>query len=196
MALSILDIVNDCLAVLKESAVESVEDSDYSTDILSLITRKKSELLARGWWFNKETRTLTTDSVGHIIIPDDYISVIPVQLMAQQRYVKRGSMLYDLHTGSFELGTLSLACDVIRDLPWDALESEVQEVIAARVAQKFAMRVVSNSTDDQKLLLAVRTAEANLNARHIRESKSNLFQHGSLGHRKLMATANMNLRRL
>lgn len=167
-----LDIMNSMLAVNGEAPVSSPDSNDPSAiQANNLLKRVDRRVQSRGWYFNKEDITLSPNLAGEVIVPQNALSVDPVNTTSQ--YVKRGTKLYDRKNNTFVISE-SVKCTVILLLEID----ELPETAAAFIEAKAVREHYRNEDGDAQKVRDLRTDEAEayafLNREHLANEDVNI----------------------
>lgn len=175
--LSRLDVINEMLASLSESPLNTLDEAHplvaAGLRMLRIVnTREQS----KGWWFNKELVTLPPDEKGYIYTPDDTLRIDPTNTTLN--YVQRGRRLYKSFapatTDSFKFDQ-PVTCWLVREVPFDDLPASAQLAVSY-AAQVDFMRAYD--ADPLKLKLAISfksDALIQLNAEHISATNANML---------------------
>jgi hypothetical protein len=118
--MKLLDAINAILPMLGEAPVTTVDARHPTVALInSAINIARQELLAEGWWFNEERRTLYVDPEGYIPTPANLLALYS---LTSTQLEPRGEYLYDLGTGSilFKVGG-TYDCRLVVDLPFEHL---------------------------------------------------------------------------
>lgn len=169
-----LDVVNDMLATLGESPLNSIdEDHPLTAAALRVLRMVNLGEQAKEWWFNKELITLVPDPVSKFIYtPADAISVDPV--VVGQNYVQRGRRLYDTARGSYEFD-VPVQCNLVRQLPFEDCPPLFQTYVSITCQIKFQKDYDGDATKASLLQQEWKVAWATFNAEHIRCVSANLL---------------------
>ena len=169
-----LDVVNDMLATLGESPLNSIdEDHPLTASALRVLRMVNLAEQAKEWWFNKELITLTPDALSKFIYtPADAISVDPVN--TSMNYVQRGRRLYNTATGSYEFDE-PVQCSLVRLLPFEDTPPLYQTYASVTCQIKFQKDYDGDVTKAQLLQKEWQIAWATFNAEHIRCVSANLL---------------------
>ncbi|ALF01674.1 tail tubular protein A [Caulobacter phage Percy] len=171
--LTTLDVINAQLATLGEAPLNDIEEDHpfVAAGLLSLRTINNREQ-AKGWWFNKEIVTLNPDATtGSISIPDDAISVDPID---GSHYVMRGRRLYNPNTSTYVF-TAPVRVRLIRRLDFEDLPPSAADYIALSATYEFADSYDADKAKVDRLSLRRREALITLNSEHIRNSNVNFL---------------------
>lgn len=119
-SLKILDAINNILPHLGEAVVTSV-DARHPTValIVQALTLARQSLLAEGWWFNEEQRTLYVNPDGFLPTPTNLLALYSNTDTVLE---PRGEFIYNLSagTGVFTPNT-SHSVRLVVDLPFEHL---------------------------------------------------------------------------
>lgn len=179
-----LDVVNDCLAILGELPLNTLEeDHGFTAAALNSLERANSREQAKQWWFNQETVTLSPDpgSDDKILIPLDAIRVDPVD--GSQDFVQRGRYLYKQFASASEdktAFTRDVICKLTRLVKFEDLPHSAQLLVAASAKLDFGKSYDADRTRNDELKLEYRDAYTTLNAEHIRNINANLLHRPSV----------------
>lgn len=177
-AISQLDVVNEMLAALGESPVNSVdEDHPLIAAGLRMIRVANLREQAKSWWFNKEFVTLTPDIIsGNIFTPEDAIRVDPTN--ASLNYVQRGRRLYQAYAPSssdpYKFSD-PVAVWLVRLLPFEDLPASAALLVSYAAQVDFSKAYDADTAKVQQIMLEYRSAYSILNAEHIRNVNANLL---------------------
>jgi hypothetical protein len=179
MRLTQLDVVNQCLASMGETPLNSI-DSDHPFVAAALLKMKttNTQEQAKGWWFNTDYITLTPDpNTKFIYVPADAINVNPDD--EGNAWVIRGRRLYNRFTSSYEF-TAPVSVSLVRELPFDDLPMLANHMIAARTVLDFQNDYDGDADKYNKLGGAYQQVFTTLRAEHIRQMKSNMLNNPSV----------------
>lgn len=180
--LSELDVVNDMLAIIGETPLNSLEeDHDLTASCLTALKNAGYREQAKGWWFNQEIMTLTPDAAtGFINLPGDIIRIDPTDTMLQ--YVARGRRLYKPYAMATENRYVfyrSVKCHLLRLVPFDELPASAQLFVAASAKLSFQRNYDADQMKMRSLNDEYRDALITLNSEHIRNRNVNLIRRPS-----------------
>lgn len=169
-----LDVLNQCLATTGASALTSVDDKHpLRASALAILARNNRITQARGWWFNRDTVTLTPDTSGKVILPGDALSVkTKTVLVANKRYVKRGSVLFNITDGTDIIET-PITLDLVRLLDFEDLEELVADYVSACTVAEFQLDYDGDSDKMRKHEARRASAFVALNSEHTRQMQEN-----------------------
>jgi len=162
-----LEIVNAMLAVNGEAPASSVESTNPAViQAVNALDRLNKKVQARGWWFNKETIMLSPDTDGIVVLPQNTLSVDPVD--PNSPYVQRGESLYDRINNTRVISEqvncrLKLLLDV----------EEVPETAAAYLMDKACKEYYTDDDGDEQKIRNLEKREAESYAYFFREHLAN-----------------------
>lgn len=178
-----LDIVNDCLASLGETPLNTLtEQHAFKGAALSCLARRSTEIQAKGWWYNTETVYLIPDPINSFItLPGDCVrwqSGVRNKdtLYANQPkpwLVERGTRLYDTRNRTYVL-TEDVTGTVIRELPIGDVPQVINTYIAAATVLQFQSDFDADSQKRAFLAQALKEAKMEVNSEQARQLKVNL----------------------
>lgn len=174
-----LRVVNDCLAVMGETPLNTLqEEHDYKAAALTRLRATSERIQARkgnGWWFNAETLTLTVHPAdSRIYLPGD-VGTVTV-LAERPALAQRGRVLYNLDEGTDKFAEgVTYTARMVRLLPFEQIPLTVAEFIAASTVLAFQSEYDGDQTKTRNLMQAVREWETDAMAEHIRNRKVNLL---------------------
>lgn len=131
-----LDIINAMLAVNGESPVSAVDSNDPAAiQARNALKRVDKKIQSRGWWYNKETFTLTPQSgTGEVVLPSNVMSVDPTD--TRSPYVQRGTRLYDRENNTFVIGK-SVEVDLMLQLSVEDLPATAFNYLMDKAVQEY-----------------------------------------------------------
>lgn len=170
-----LEAVNECLAAINQSPVNSISgdigvDAELALQLVRAISR---ELQVRGFYWNTEKdMKLTPNADGDILLPANLFYIDPTGVDADRDYVARGRRLYDRTNHRYTF-TEPVYVDMVIGLGFDELPEAARRYVALRAARKFQERVdgISDQADQQDEF----TAYADLLAEDLRVSDHNML---------------------
>jgi hypothetical protein len=176
-ALSVLDVVNDCLATLGELPLNTVDEGHPMVPAaLRTLKTASAREQAKSWWFNKELTDLVPDTSGYIYLPNDVLRVDPQATYL--KYIQRGRRLYK----PFETSALDkykfdsrVRCWLIRELPFEDLPVPAQQVISYSAQLDFMKAYEADQNKVQQVVVSYRDSLMQLNAEHTRNVGVNLL---------------------
>ena len=133
-----LDAVNDILASVGDSPVQSLSSGTYHEAFIikQLLDRTSREVQSRGWWFNEEENVeLQPDTGGEIRLATDVINV-QVKDDNDGSIIQRGNRLYNRDTRSYQF-TKTVKVDIESFLIWKDLPQIARQYITALTAVKY-----------------------------------------------------------
>lgn len=175
MRLTQLDVVNQCLASMGETPLNTV-DADHPFVAAALLKMKttNTQEQSKGWWFNTDYVTLTPDpNTKFVYVPADAINVNPDD--DGTAFVIRGRRLYNRFTSSYEFGA-NVSVWLVREIPFDDLPMLANHMIAARTVLDFQNDYDGDADKYNKLGAAYQQVFTTLRAEHIRQVKSNMLR--------------------
>lgn len=177
-----LDVVNDMLAALGESPINSLlEDHPLVSSGTRMLRVANLREQTKQWWFNLEHVVLVPDPVtGYMVTPADTIRVTPTDTTLN--YVQRGSRLYKAYGYGAEdryVFTDSLPCWLVRLVPFADLPATAQVLISISAQVDFQKFYDADPLKLQQLSNEYRTALVTINAEHIRNAQVNLLRRPS-----------------
>lgn len=171
-----LTVVNECLATMGESPLASLaEDHEYKTAVLNKLDSETRRILAKGWWFNMESVTLTPSlNDNRIYVSGD--TVCSIVLDKRPDIVQRGRVLYDLAnaTDQFPAGT-TLCGRINRMVTLDDMPVSASEYIATTVVLWFQSQYDGDQTKTRNLMATLEERKVDFMSEHIRNRKVNLL---------------------
>ena len=179
MRLTQLDVVNQCLASMGETPLNSI-DTDHPFVAAALLKMKttNTQEQAKGWWFNTDTVVLQPDPNTYFIyVPADAINVNPDD--AGNAFVIRGRRLYNRATSSYEFHS-AVQVTLVREIPFEDLPMLANHMIAARTVLDFQNDYDGDADKYNKLGAAYQQVFTTLRAEHIRQVKANMLQSPSV----------------
>lgn len=149
-----LDAVNICLNSIGESSISSLDgvippDAQIASD---LVDEQSRQLQNIGFHWCRETRTLTPDANGYLVLPSNTSRVRSINGSKTADIVQRGIKLYDRinNTFVFDAGT-QMEVEIYIILPFDDLVQQAKECVAYRAAMIFQQRIMFSSESDKFL---------------------------------------------
>ena len=180
MATSKLQAVNTLLSIVGEAPVNSL--TPPLTGDIALADRTideiSTEVQSEGWSWNKRIyKQIPLDANGHYTLSIDTLGVRfnPISYPSQ-RFVLRGTKLYDRVTSDYDLrdslgvamtgGTSDIIAEVVEELAWDSVPETGRRYIIIRAGRIFANRLVTSSSiesytaeDEQNALKILKRTE-------------------------------------
>lgn len=140
-----LKAVNICLSAMGEPVINSLDDAAVDAQMASDIIDETSESVQIvGWYWNTETHTLSPDSNGYLVLPNNVIRVDPTD-QSLGNIVQRGGRLFNTDTASFIFTKpIKLRLSVL--LEYDDLPLTAKQFIAVRAARIFQQRLLGSET--------------------------------------------------
>lgn len=145
---SSLDAVNDMLAAIGESPVNSLNSTGISIVATAqnrlFMTSKRVQ--AKGWSWNTDWgMPLTPDSQGNIWLPQTALKTKLTPDFASQKLVFRNGQLYDPVNQTFTF-TSAVAADVVTLLDFEWLPEMARQFIFISACRKFQQGFVGSDT--------------------------------------------------
>lgn len=172
-----LSVVNDMLACLGETPVNALEEGHPMVPTaLRMLDTAASRLQAGPWWFNKELTDLLPDTEGYIYIPNDALSVDPID--TSHRYTQRGRRLFkpmDADAENKFKFTSKVRVWLNRDIPFEDLPFVVQDVISYQAQLEFMKAYEADAQKFQQVSTSFKLAWIALNSEHIRNVDANML---------------------
>ena len=137
-----------------------------------LLDRVQASVQALGLWFNTEMREIAQQANGEVIVPQTCIRADPVE----RRYnlTLRGRKLYDLNTGTFQIGE-DLRLKMIFNIPLEDMPLSAKEYVRTKAVYEFYL---NEDGDRLKVEMYLRAKEAgwkDLYREHIRNLQMNVL---------------------
>lgn len=168
-----LTVLNNCLGTMGESPINSIDDPHpYRGAAVSILNSVNREFQARGWWFNRETLTLTPGALdSSIYLPGDTIGVIT----DDPRYVQRYRRLYNTEDGSYVFAA-PVKATLRRLVPFEETPELYAAYAAAEAVQRFQKRYDGDSQKTRELRDELTAARIAANAEETRQVQANLIE--------------------
>ena len=166
---TMLECINSVLQVVAQHPVSS-PDSNHpiAVEAKAVVTRKLREILQKGWWFNTDYNfVLATDTAGHIIVPENAVSVIPTD---GSIVVRRGGKLYDPVNHTYEFSD-SITCNIVRELDVADLPPAAAEFLIADARYTHFLNKDGEQDKLTELRGIAQQARATFRQEHIRQLK-------------------------
>lgn len=177
-----LDVVNDMLATMGETSLNTLEDAHPLVPAGRRFLKERSwQEQAKSWWFNRELTTLNPDPAGMIFLPADTISVDPFDVSLS--YVQRGDRLYkpfDTDSNNKFIFTEAVTCWLVRNLPFTDLPGPAQRVISVAARLDFQLLYDADTAKVALLRADLQDAYITLNTEHIRNKGVNLLNRANV----------------
>lgn len=161
-----LEAVNRITSTIGNSPVTSIAGVDALAAQRYLL-EASSDIQGIGWWFNRDTITLTPQG-GIYIIPTGTLSVL-VCRHDMRHLIQRGPSLYNTKTQVNTGHTEDLDVVLTTGLDWTDLPEVAKTAIVARAGQRFADRSVGDRTihafteqDEQDAMAALMAMDISL----------------------------------
>lgn len=174
MFISELDVVNECLALLGEAPLNSLDDEHpFVASARRQLRTASNREQAKGWWFNREQVTLSPDPQSNFIyVPEDTISVDPVSQWTH--LVQRGRRLYDPLGAGYSIGK-RVQVTLLRFIPFEELPPPAAAYISLCTQQDFQRGFDADRMKVEQILIDKREAYKTLRAEDIRNVGVNLL---------------------
>jgi len=137
-----------------------------------LLSRVQASVQSVGLWFNTECREITPQSNGEIIVPQGCIKADPTD--RHFNLTLRGSRMYDLTTGTFEIGE-KVRLRMIFEVSLEEMPLAAQEYIRAKAVYEFYLNEdgadpkLSNYRNERDI------GWQSLYREHLRNRQANIF---------------------
>lgn len=185
--MEMLEAVNIVLEATGESQIDALDDTHpQQAQIVAVVNKVSKRAQRRGWWFNHIRVTLEPDpgEGDKVIVPAELERVIAVTRginVVKRRIV--GDDLFMLVDADTQEPILDRAVEVmaveIRD--FNMLPDSFADWVAAKAAVSFVSSFEPDAPKLANLRNDVSDTQIVMNAEHIRMSRVNLFQSGSVG---------------
>lgn len=140
--LSKLEAVNICLSAMGEPKVTDLDSTGADAEMaLDLIQETSRSVQLKGWHWNKENYTLNPNGSGNIILPNNTGEVRTSDENFLDRYIQRGSKLYDTVNHTFVF-TQPVKVEITILLDWDDLNIPMRCLVTARAATILQERIL------------------------------------------------------
>lgn len=178
-----LDVINECLGTMGESPLSTLEDPHaYRGAALATLANLNRQIQAKGWWFNRETLTLSPSSLDSTIyLPGDFVSVrVPrtVEGAATRQIVQRGRRLYDTSNGTYEFSS-AVYVEVVRLVTFEDLPEVAAQHIAALTVLQFQSKYDGDTAKRRELMERIggpHGTHAAINTEETRDQQVNLIE--------------------
>ena len=172
-----LSVLNACLATMGQKPLASIDERHpLRAAALALLDQHNRAVQSRGWWFNRETLTISPDTDGRIILPGDCLTA-----RARDRLLRcaaRGPVLYNLSDATDQFSS-SIDLSIVRLLPFEYLEEVAAQYIAYCVEREFQLTYDGDSDKQRKLAQSAADALVLLNAEETRNQPANWLDSNS-----------------
>lgn len=181
-----LNVVNDMLGTMGEAPLNSLTDShEFRGSCLRVLDQVSRRVQARGWYFNREKKTLSPQpSNGHIVLSNDILEVRADPYWTDSNLtgvVKRGSRLYNTDGGTYVFDK-DVDCILIRLVQFEDLPEVAAQHIAATAVASFQRSYDGDSTKTRQLTMESIDQSTDqgtlleLRAEEIRQAKANMLR--------------------
>lgn len=181
MAITVLDIVNACLATMGEAPINTLEeDHSYKAAAEGMLKRSLGDLLARSLWFNTEWVTVEPQVPSkYIYIPQDVSRVFAETRCGMFRVSQRGRRLYDVGRNRYEFDK-NVTIKINRALDFDLLPYEAQKYVRDEAVFLFQSEFDGDRLKGERLQTYFVQSRMELNSEDIRQKRTNLLSRRSL----------------
>lgn len=171
--MQLLTVINDALGTMGEAPLNAVDDPHpFRAAVVSILNTVNREFQARGWWFNRETLTLSPSGLDYgIYLPGDAISV----RTDNANYVQRYRRLYNVVEGTYRFEK-DVDVTIIRLIPFEQSPELFAAYAAAEAVMRFQKRYDGDSTKTRQLADERDRARIEANAEETRQVKANLIE--------------------
>jgi Tail tubular protein len=177
-----LEVINEMLGGLGELPVVSLTDGHPLVPSgLSKLALANTREQSKGWWFNRELVELVPDTSGFIWLPNDQLSVDPIE--RGNNYVARGRKLYkpfDKATATKYVFTSPVTVRLIREVPFEDCPATAQSLISLAAQLDFCRTHDADTTKLQLLSSMYREAATILGREDITASDLNILENRDL----------------
>jgi len=184
-----LDVVNDCLASMGEAPLNALtEPHSFKGTATRQLARQSRIIQSRGWWCNTETLTVQQPAnLAYIQLPGDVLKWNAgvksrdtlVQQAAKPWIVLRGKRLYDTVNRTFDIPGQEIVGEIVRELPFEDLPSELNDYIAAQTVLRFQSNFDADTQKRQELTNIWKEARMMAIAEDARQLKVNLIDNNA-----------------
>lgn len=195
-----LDVVNDCLATLGETPLNTLtEPHEFKASAIRYLNKANRSIQAPGWWFNREAITmLPAPLTGHMQLAGDVIkwesgtrSRDLLALSIEKPWiVQRGQRLYDTRNRSYVM-TEQVTGEIVREIPFEDLPPIMNDYVAAAAVLKFQSDFDADNSRRQELTQAWQLARVEAKAEDIRQMAVNSIVNNPRLHRIRRVTQRM-----
>jgi hypothetical protein len=141
-----LGAVNICLSAMGEPAVNSLDDAAIDAQsAANIVDETTASVQSEGWDWNTEKHTLSPNTDGFILLPENTIRVDTIEEDAGTDVIQRGLKLFDRKTSSYSF-TKPLRLELIVILPFEEVPFSAKQFIAIRAARIFQQRSLGSDT--------------------------------------------------
>lgn len=177
-----LDVVNECLASMGRSPLQSLAAA--TTPIVAsardIFNRANLTLQKSGWYFNIEQVTLAADAVANSYpIPSDVLALRP---RVNPPWLSiRGRTLYDNRNGRPLEAGADLTVTITRLVPFDDLPIHAQDAVAAQTVVDFQNAYDGDSIKIKAAEKRYASAYIEMKSEHSRVVQANMLTDGDVG---------------
>ena len=148
-----LEAINEMMVAVGESVITvEIEGAGDFANASAVLDAQTKKALAKGWAFNTdESVVLTPDTEGHILLPDNILSVDPVDPYLD--LVQRGDRLYDRENQT-DVFSGPVTIKRILGFPFEQVPYMVQQQIVAAACKVYQRSYVGSKQIDEFLVEA------------------------------------------
>lgn len=129
-----LECINSCLAAISQSPISDINTQAFhSAEVTPFIDRSRKKILAEGYTFNTDTRTLPVTASGYVIVADNVLRIIFAP--SQNNYCIRNGQVWNTSTST--VVTENINVKVVLDLDIEELPEVFGQYVAAESALQF-----------------------------------------------------------
>jgi hypothetical protein len=167
-----LTVVNACLKTMGETPLNALDaDHPYVQAALNILAESNTAEQMLGWWFNTDYPRLPPDPhTGFVVVPADALNLE----LDNPNLVQRGNRLWDTLAQTFAIGVPVMA-KVIREIPFDQLPQNVQEMVSLRTQLDFQAAFDADDRKYQKIYAAYNQVYSRVRRMHIRNQRLNML---------------------
>lgn len=146
-----LDAINEMLAAIGESPVNTLEDSQ-NVDVanaIKVLDKINKQVQSKGWTFNTNRHAILNPDYYNKKIKwqDDFLYIVGRD---GTQYVQKGDYLFDFRRQSYTFDH-PIMVEVIREVDFDYMPIPVRNYIVARAARIFQMQTLGDDSLDAHL---------------------------------------------
>lgn len=173
-----LDVVNAMLLGVGQSPVSSIDSTHpFVTTAVAVFDGVNMDVQAHGWWFNKDYNvTLTPDSTGAIVLPDNVLSVDPVNPYIP--LLQRGGKLYDPYNQVYTFDE-PIVVNLISLVSFEDVPEPAAKYIQRRCVYEYFLNFDGEANKLQSLAALMESSRATLNAAQMRVLRTNVVDGSS-----------------
>lgn len=173
-----LDVVNECLATMGESPLNTLaEPHEFKASALRYLAKENRTIQSPGWWYNTEAMTLApAPSTGHMQLAGDVIKWqsgirsrdLLVRSQAKPWIVQRGTRLYDSRNRTYVM-TEEVTGEIVREVAFTDLPPVINDFVAASAVLKFQSNFDADNSRRQELTQIFSLARTEAKSENIRQ---------------------------